>query len=81
MQISLPPRTSGNHLDRAGGGNKISRLFNNPSSVVIVPPFLLFCLYVHESMEMWVWLAAALPFDLVCGKMQKTKQKKQNDNI
>lgn len=80
MQISLPPWTSGNHLDRAGGGNKISRIFNNSSSVVIVP-LLLFCLYVHESMEMWVWLAAALPFDLVWGKMQKTKQKKQNDNI
>lgn len=76
MQISPLPQTSGNQPGPGwGGGIKSRGYLITLASVVSMPPFLLFCLYVHESMEMWVWLAAALPFDLVCGKMQNKTEK------
>lgn len=75
MQISTPPQTSGYQPGPGWGEIKSRGYLITLASVVIMPPFLLFCLYVHENVEMWVWLAAALPFDLVCGKMENKTEK------
>lgn len=76
MQISSPPQTSGNQPGPGwGGGIKSQGCLITLASVVIMPPSLLFCLYVHENVETWVRLAAALPFDLVCGKMENKTER------